>query len=170
MSPVKIFVYGAPGSGKTTFSEKLKADLGYPLIEADYLRSTFAQKEKTIEEDPFVYAGTKEAYKYFGELNKENVIQGLESVRQSMWPYVQKEISKYAEELIMEAAFLDPGLISSLGRTFLVVTLDEEKHRSQYFNHRAKDQLQIETFKAVRIIQDYLLKESEQYNIEVVRN
>jgi broad-specificity NMP kinase len=35
---VKIFIFGAPGAGKTTFSWHLKRRLNSPLLEADKLR------------------------------------------------------------------------------------------------------------------------------------
>jgi 2-phosphoglycerate kinase len=170
MKSEKIFIYGASGAGKTTHSIEIKKQLGFPLVEADYLREMIAQKEKTIEEDPFVYVGTKEAYRYFGDLNEENVIKGLKAARLSMSPYVMNEISKYTNNLILEGAFLDPEKLSNLGKLMLVVTLDESKHRDQYFHHREKNDKHIESFTAARIIQSYLIKEAGKFNAEVIEN
>lgn len=166
----KIFIYGAPGAGKTTYSLKLEKELRYPLVEADYLREVVAQKEKTREEDPFVYVGTKEAFRHFGNLNEENVIKGLKAVRNSMSPYVSQEIVKFPESLIMEGAFLDPKELNQLGKLVLVITSDEAKHRSQYFQHREQNDNHIESFEAARIIQSYLINEARNYKAEIIEN
>ena len=166
----KIFIYGAPGAGKTTFSIELEKKLGYPLVEGDYLREVVAQKEKTETEDPFVYVGTKEAFRKFGPLTEENVIKGLKAVRNSMASYVEKEIAKHPDTLILEAAFLDPLKINKFGKLILVVTSDEERHRKQYFEHRPQNENHIETFKAARMIQDYLQKEAKGFAITTVEN
>ena len=70
----KIFIYGVPGSGKTTFSLNLKEKMNYPLVEGDILRA-LAQKNKTREEDPFAYMGISGAFRKFGDLTEENVIK-----------------------------------------------------------------------------------------------
>ncbi|MEK7608465.1 MAG: AAA family ATPase [Patescibacteria group bacterium] len=166
----KILIYGAPGSGKTTLSLELQKKFHYPLVEADFLREVVAQKEKTREEDPFVWVGTKEAYREFGKLTEENVTKGLRAVRNSMAPYVENEMAKYPDKLIMEAAFLNPALVAPHGKLILVVTPDEKKHYSQYFKHREHSDLQEEIFRAVRIIQDYLIREAKEYQVVVVEN
>jgi 2-phosphoglycerate kinase len=165
-----IFIYGAPGAGKTTLSIALKKELHYLLIEGDYLREAMAQKEKTITEDPFVYLGTSEAWRKFGPLTEENVIKGLWAVRKSMAPYVEREISKYSDDFILEAAFLDPYLVEIKGQLMLVVTSDAKEHERQYFEHRDRDENHKETFQAVRMIQDYLLKEVISYSVRVIEN
>jgi hypothetical protein len=67
--------------GKTYQSWKLSEEKNIPVLEADDLRAS-AQSDHTREEDPFVYLGTTEAYKKFGELNRENVIKGLLSCKE----------------------------------------------------------------------------------------
>ncbi|OGE79011.1 MAG: hypothetical protein A2751_00940 [Candidatus Doudnabacteria bacterium RIFCSPHIGHO2_01_FULL_46_14] len=171
MEPVsKIFIYGAPGVGKTTYGRRLKSELDYPLVEADYLREVVAQKEKTEKEDPFLYVGTKEAFRRFGALTEENVVKGLKAVRESMSFYVDREISKFPDNLIMEAAFLDPQKLQKFGKLILIETPDKEKHSSQYFQHRERTYDRIEGFEASRIIQDYLIKESENFPVEIIEN
>jgi 2-phosphoglycerate kinase len=168
--PHRIFIYGAPGSGKTTFSVELEKKFGYPLVEGDYLREAVAQKEKTQAEDPFVYFGTTEAFRKFGPLTEGNVIKGLKAVRASMAPYVAGEVSKHLDSFIFEAAFLDPNELNNLGRSVLVVTSDEEKYRRQYFKHREQNNKNQETFRAARMLQAYLLEEARGLEIMVVEN
>jgi 2-phosphoglycerate kinase len=165
----RIFIYGVPGSGKTTFSLDLKEKMNCPLVEADALR-VLAQKDKTREEDPFAYMGTTGAFRKFGDLTEENVIQGLKAVRKNMVPYIQQEIEKYSNELILECAFLDPEQVIGKGKIILLTKQDEEAHRKQFFAHREENEKSLEHFKAARIIQDYLVEESKKYNVEIVEN
>lgn len=73
--PVRIFVYGVPGSGKTSFTRLLAGSLGYPLIEADSLRG------QSKESGAFERIGTTDAWKHFGDLSAESVYAGLLAVR-----------------------------------------------------------------------------------------
>jgi len=165
----KIFIYGVPGSGKTTFSLDLKEKMDRPLVEGDNLR-TLAQKDKTREEDPFAYMGITGAFRKFGGLTEENVIKGLKAVRNNMAPYIQEEIEKYPNELILECAFLDPEHLINKGKIILLTKKDEESHRKQFFAHREENEKSLEHFKAARIIQNYLVKEAKEYNVEIVDN
>ncbi len=165
----KIFIYGVPGSGKTTFSLDLKEKIDYPLVEGDILR-TLAQKDKTREEDPFAYMGTSGAFRKFGDLTKENVIKGLKAVRKNMIPYIQEEIEKYPNELILECAFLDPEQVMNKGKIILLTKKDEESHRKQFFAHREENEKSLEHFNATRIIQNFLIEEAKNYNVEIVEN
>lgn len=164
-----IFIYGAAGSGKTTFSLDLKEKLGYPLVEGDTLR-VLAQKGKTREEDPFAYMGISGAFRKFGDLTEENVIKGLNAVRENMVPYIQEEIERYPDELIFECAFLDPEQVIGKGKLILLTKKDEESHRKQFFAHREENEKSLEHFKAARIIQNYLIEEAKKYNVEIVEN
>ena len=165
----KIFIYGVPGSGKTTFSLYMKEKIGYPLVEGDELR-TLAQKGTTREETPFAYMGMTGAFRKFGELTEENVIQGLKAVRKNMVPYIQEEIEKYPAELILECAFLDPERVTGKGRVILLTKQDEESHWKQFFTHREENEKSLEHFKAARIIQDYLIDEAKKYDVEIIEN
>lgn len=164
----RVFIYGSPGAGKTTYSLSLQKKLGSPLVEADYLREVVAQKEKTKEQDPFLYVGTKEAYRHFGKLNQENVIKGLGAVRNSMAPYVDREVSRYPDSLILEGAFLDPAILSTQGKLILLTTKDESAHRQQFFKNREVNEENTSSFSAARILQEYLLEEAARYPVEII--
>ncbi len=168
-SDSKIFIYGVPGSGKTTFSLDLKDKVNYPLVEGDTLR-VLAQKDKTKEEDPFAYMGVTGAFRKFGELTEENVIKGLKAVRTNMVPYIQEEIEKYPNELILECAFLDPQQLIGKGKIILLTKKDEEGHRKQFFTHSEENEKSLEHFKAARITQDFLINEAKNYPIKIIEN
>lgn len=165
----KIFIYGVPGSGKTSFSLYLKEKTNYPLVEGDTLR-VLAQKNKTREEEPFAYMGISGAFRKFGDLTEENVEKGLKAVRKNMASLIQLEIAKYPNTLILECAFLDPEQVISKGKIILLTKTDEEGHRKQFFAHREVNEKGLEHFKASRIIQNILLEEAKKYPVEIVEN
>ena len=166
---MKIFIYGVPGTGKTTYSIELKKQNSFPLVEGDTLRE-LAQKDKTREEDPFAYMGITGAFRKFGDLTEENVIKGLKAVRNNMIQYINEEIEKYPNELIFECAFLDPEQVIGKGKIVLLTKTNEEGHRKQFFAHREENEKSLEHFKASRIIQEYLIEESRKFPIEVIEN
>lgn len=84
----KHFIYGVPGVGKTHYSKQLSQRLQIEVYELDQLRDK-AKEEHKIEEKPFLYLGTTQAYTKFGELNCETAIQGLLAISDAMKPYVE---------------------------------------------------------------------------------
>ena len=163
-----IFIYGVPGSGKTYISQKMSNDLKLPLFEADTVKDEL-RKLTIKEESPFLFLGTCQAYRYFGELNEENAVKGLKAVRQALADKVSEEIKKHGE-VIMEGAFLDPNLIKDNGKMLLVVTTKEEQHRNQFFEHRDRGDANLEEFKAARMIQEFLINEAKDLDIEILKN
>lgn len=166
---MNILIYGAPGAGKTTTGRALQKQTGLELLEGDYLCEVVARGEKTEEEDPFLYCGTKQAWRKFGDLNEENVYKGLFAVRNSMKPYVTKELAKH-DSLILEASFLDPTAYKDEAKLFLLVTHDEDQHRKQFFKTRRENQETQEGFAATRIIQNYLVEEAAKLPVIVIEN
>ncbi|MFA6250400.1 MAG: AAA family ATPase [Candidatus Shapirobacteria bacterium] len=163
----RIFIYGVPGSGKTTFSRHLAKQLGLPLVEADCWRKA-AQKGKTKKENPFLFAGTTEAWEEFGALSEMTSIKGLRAVRRSLHPYVLGEMQKL-KETVMEAAFLDPIKLSKEGTVILLTTEDENRHKKQYFRHWEKI-MHRENFLAARFVQNYLLEEARIHGFKTIDN
>lgn len=163
-----IFLYGVPGSGKTHISRNMAAELHLPLFEADALKDEL-RKSTTKEKSPFLFLGTCQAYRQFGELNAEHAIKGLAAVRQALAGRVDEEIQKH-DEMIMEGAFLDPKLVQKYGRIILVITPDEQHHRKQFFEHRENTEANLQEFKAARIVQDFLINEAKDLQIGIVEN
>lgn len=165
----KILIYGAPGAGKSSTTMRLGDALAIPTFEGDYLREHVAQSEKTEAEDPFLYVGTKEAWRHFGEFKPENVIKGLHAVRNSMLPYVDAEIAKH-ENIIFEVAFLTPQAYNGKLPLILVVTRDEAKHRQQFFSKRPESHISEQGFAASRILQEFLINEAASLKVTIVEN
>ncbi|OGN09579.1 MAG: hypothetical protein A3J46_02360 [Candidatus Yanofskybacteria bacterium RIFCSPHIGHO2_02_FULL_41_11] len=164
----KFFIYGVPGSGKTYISQKLSKDLNLPLFEADTIKDELRQST-TKEESPFLFLGTSQAYRHFGELNQENIIKGLQAVRRSLSERVLKEVQS-RNKVVMEGAFLDPNLLGDFGKLILVVTSDEKQHQNQFSHHREKTDESVNEFKAARIIQDFLISEAKDLGVEIKEN
>ena len=163
-----VFIYGVPGSGKTFISRKMADSLNLSLLEADTLKDEL-RKLTTKEESPFLFLGTCQAYRYFGESNEENIVKGLKSVRQALHDRVDKEI-EIRDDLMVEGAFLDPNLLIERGKIILVITSNEEQHRKQFFEHRDDNEDNRNEFRVARIIQEFLIKEAKNLPVEVIEN
>jgi len=157
---MKYFIYGVPGSGKSYIGKILSDKLGYPYFEVDALKREL-QLASIKEEDPFVFLGTCQAYKYFGNRNKENIKKGLTAVRGALLNSINNEIKKH-KSLVLEGAFLDPTslLNEEDSRIVLVVVRDEDQHKKQFFSDREENEENKDEFLVARIVQDLLLEEA----------
>ncbi len=168
--PQRIFIYGVPGSGKTTIGRMLAARLGYRFVEADRVREHAHGSSPRPRQDPFLFLGTTEAWRPFGKLSHRTAVEGLMAVRDGLAPYVAAEIEHQREPFVLEAAFLRPRDVQRVGPVLLVVTEDEQTHESHFFEHRVRDQPTLEAFRAARMLQDYLTREAGQAGINLLSN
>lgn len=156
-----IFFYGVPGTGKTHLSRLLGKQLKIPVIEADAIK-TRAGKTKLQ---------TCKAYTNFGPLNKQNAIAGLLFVRDELRNSVDSEIRQQQKSFIVEAAFLDPRRLQTIGSGVLLTTVDKQRHKKQFLHHREKIfDFAGHEFQAARLIQDYLVEEAKKLKIDMVDN
>jgi len=165
----KIFLYGTPGSGKTTIGQKIADDLDLDFFELDDIR-TLAQKGKNAEDSPFLFYYTTMAWQKFGELNRETAIKGFLAVRKEMSDRALKFIKNKNMSLIAESAFLDPAKFSLLGNCFLVACKDELVHHDCFFVHRKRSDAVEKQFVAARYIDEFLIDEVRKLNIEIFDN
>lgn len=159
-----ILFYGVPGVGKTYITRNLSTRLNLPLIELDTLRKSL-QEVKNVSDYPFLFYGTTEAYKFFGEPTKENIIKGLISVRKAMENTVKQRLSNLNSKFIAEGAFLDPKFAIDHGDVILLVQENENKHRIQFFRNRENTKDNNKSFVVSRLLQEYLIDESFKLGI-----
>lgn len=168
--PQRIFIYGVPGSGKTTIGQALAARLDYLFVEADCVRDHAQGRSSHARRDPFLALGTTEAWRPFGELSQSTAVRGLMAVRDALAPFVAEEIEKQRVPFVLEAAFLQPSDVRHVGPVLLIVTEDELAHENRFFEHRVRDQSNIDALRAARILQVYLMQEARQAGIGILSN
>lgn len=147
-------IYAVPDVGKTTISKALQNKTGIPLIEGDYIRP---------------YPATKFVWRKYGSLTKENAIKGLKYVRVYMQKDVDRVLVKH-DKVILEAVFIDPALYRNKAKVFLLVCLDEDTHKKQFFEQRKETDESKQNFTAARMIQEYLLEEAQKLNVKIINN
>ena len=96
-----ILINGVPGSGKTTIAYKLAAILEIEeVIQTDTIKEVF----KVINHPEIALSTTHSAWKFFGEKNEQNIINGF------------KAHTKYFEDFLTATAF-EPW-----GKTFIIIS------------------------------------------------
>jgi 2-phosphoglycerate kinase len=165
-----IFIYGVPGSGKTTLAEALEKSLHLTNLELDEIR-TEEQQGKMKESNPFLFEYTTTAWQHFAkQLTPESAVQGLLAIRSALLFPVTKVLNKHTDIVLAEAAFIDPNDLFNKGSCFLVSTPDKKQHFEQFFAHRTKSPNSEEQFMAARFIDDFLIDEAQKLNINIIKN
>lgn len=166
---MNIFIYGVPGSGKTTLAKLLGESLDQDYFEADLIRNII-QKGKTIEKEPFYFLPTTESYKALGERTQENVISGMLNVRVALKDSVDKKIFSYKQDVIFESSFLDPKSLKSKGLVILLTIPSDINHKKQFLVHRTEKSFTNGQYENARMIQNYFISEAKKLGIIILEN
>jgi 2-phosphoglycerate kinase len=165
----KVFIYGVPGSGKSTFSKLLSKKLKLALYEADKIKLV-ARYGKTIETDPYYFIPTTSAYKVIGERTPENVINGMLNVRKVFNDLIEEKIKSFKNGCVVESAFLNPAELKAQGIVILLTTPSETQHKKQFLIDRTNESITNGQFDNARLIQKYLISEAKKLNIQILKN
>lgn len=112
--PLVIFIYGVPGTRKSSTAIQLASRLGIKVvIGTDQIRDAL----KPYIDDPFLMGSTHNRWKIIGQRTPENIIKGYltqsEIVRTAVLE-VLKLAKNRGENIIMEGVHLFPDLYSEL--------------------------------------------------------
>jgi len=160
----RIYIYGVPGTGKSTLAKEVARSIHCRFVELDAVRP-IAQAKVNIYQEPFLYEYTTEAWKKFGPLNYKNVVKGLVGIRQAFKPFIEQELAKYSGNVIAEAVFVEPS-----ESAVLITNSDEELHYNNFFVHRKRNKDADLQFQAARLMQDFLIQEAKEKSLTIVEN
>lgn len=134
--PLVIFVYGAPGTRKSSTAVKLADKLGIKTaIGTDQIRDIL----KLYVKDPFMAGPTHDRWKIIGRRTPENIIKGYLAqsnlVKQAVLEVLKLAESR-GENIIIEGVHLFPGLYPKLQNNreikffhFLLSAENEDFHK-----------------------------------------
>lgn len=189
--PVVVLIGGAPGVGKSTVASELGYRLGIPrMVSTDAVRQAL-RSLISPELSPLLHESSYTAWR--AELlppervdakpEPVRVIRGFRAQIQQLATAITAIIERNLHEnmsLVMEGIHLVPGL--SPQRDFegaMVVELmlmveDEDSHRDHFGlrerqTHDTRDQdIYLEHFREIRILQEYLLERAQEERVPVV--
>lgn len=164
-----MFLYGAPGAGKTHVSQRLGEALDYQVVEGDKLRYR-AREEINFDSRSFLSYGIAKAHRFYGDLTKGNCVSGLKGVRLAMGPIVESYIRSRRDDYILEAPFLDPASCVEFGCCFLMAVPDSDLHRRRMGVAREEPEDIDELFQASRYVQDFMIREAEVLGVPIITN
>ena len=183
--PYVILIGSASGIGKSTIAAELAKSLNIKhLIESDFIRAVvrgIIGKEYV----PALHSSSYDAYKSIRNKSRytsydDLVAAGFDDHASYVIPALEKVIQRAItdfDDIIIEGVHLVPGLIDIeqfkeyANIYFFVLSSDEESHKERFVKravqiHRGGKQLDF--FRENRIIHDHLLKQAQEYDVNVI--
>lgn len=181
--PVIILIGGIPGVGKSSISGYLARNLGVDIVlSGDYLRE-FARPLLSEEDGETIGVSVYEAWKLFGEENRENIARGFiaqgEILNKGLNAVLSRAL-KNGEPLIVESLYfipsqIEPEILEKITSFYIHISEKEvnsqrllERESFTHFNSpgkRLSDQLD-----RYRVMMDYSLEECGKYGIKSFDN
>ncbi|WP_296783374.1 3H domain-containing protein [uncultured Methanobrevibacter sp.] len=183
--PYVILIGSASGIGKSTIAAELAKSLNIKhLIESDFIRAV-VRGIIGKEYAPALHSSSYDAYKSIRNKSRytsydDLVAAGFDDHASYVIPALEKVIQRAItdfDDIIIEGVHLVPGLIDIeqfkeyANIYFFVLSSDEESHKERFVKravqiHRGGKQLDF--FRENRIIHDHLLKQAQEYDVNVI--
>ncbi|WP_405298324.1 3H domain-containing protein [Methanobrevibacter sp.] len=183
--PYVILIGSASGIGKSTIAAELAKSLNIKhLIESDFIRAV-VRGIIGKEYAPALHSSSYDAYKSIRNKSRytsydDLVAAGFDDHASYVIPALEKVIQRAItdfDDIIIEGVHLVPGLIDIdqfkeyANIYFFVLSSDEESHKERFVKravqiHRGGKQLDF--FRENRIIHDHLLKQAQEYDVNII--
>ncbi len=183
--PYVILIGSASGIGKSTIAAELAKSLNIKhLIESDFIRAV-VRGIIGKEYAPALHSSSYDAYKSIRNKSRytsydDLVAAGFDDHASYVIPALEKVIQRAItdfDDIIIEGVHLVPGLIDIdqfkeyANIYFFVLSSDEESHKERFVKravqiHRGGKQLDF--FRENRIIPVHLLKQAQEYDVNII--
>lgn len=125
-----IAVIGIPGSGKTSFANKLSTELfGIPVINTDLIKAIYEAENEYI-----LSKVSHSAWELVGECSKENIIKGYDIFSKTLFQYAyslaKKLLNTYTVVIIEGMGINLPDLSEVNENTICVLFTNQNKEKS----------------------------------------
>lgn len=181
--PAIILIGGIPGVGKSSISGYIAHNLNVDVVlSGDYLRE-FARPLLSENEKEVIGVSVYEAWKLFGEENRENITKGFlkqgEILNRGLNAVLSRAIEN-GEPLIVESLYfipsqIKPEVLEKITPIYIFISKKDvnsqrllERGKYTHFNSpgkRLSDQLD-----RYRVMMDYSLEECQEYGIRTFDN
>ena len=183
--PYVILIGSASGIGKSTIAAELAKSLNIKhLIESDFIRAVvrgiigkeYAPALHSSSYDAYKSIRNKARYTSYDDLVAAGFDDHASYVIPALEKVIQRAITDF-DDIIIEGVHLVPGLIDieqfkeHANIYFFVLSSDEESHKERFVKravqiHRGGKQLDF--FRENRIIHDHLMKQAQEYDVNVI--
>ncbi|MGC8608522.1 MAG: mevalonate-3-phosphate 5-kinase [Thermoplasmata archaeon] len=181
--PLIAVIGGVPGMGKTSISGYIARNLGIDIVlSSDYLREFIRPFSEKID-GGLIETSVYDAWKFFGEMNSDNIIKGYLKQSAIINEGMNRVISRAAgngEDLIIETLYFVPSQMDVPGsvnaKICYIYAEDEFIHRKRLeerenYTHKNSSgkRLSAHLFE-YRAIMDYTVGECRKYGIKTFDN
>ena len=179
-----IFIGGVPCTGKTSVSGFVARNLGIDImLSGDYLREFVRSFIASKKEYETLSVSVYDAWKYFGEMNNDNIIKGYKEqsrlISRGIGALIDRA-NKNGESLVIESLYFYPDELKQLKEnnviSLYIHVSDEERYRKmmmeriQYTHTRSGGDRLVQNIRQYKTIMDYTLRLCKEHGIKAFDN